>query len=62
MIDNIFKNHVELADACGKTVCFVHDATNCIIKKSDVSMTMGAERNRNASNNNPLIVYVHKKK
>lgn len=35
---------------------FVHDATNGYIKASEVAMTMGAERNRNASNNNPLVL------
>lgn len=39
---------------CMKT--YVHDPSNCIVKESDVAMTMGSERNRNASNNNPLVL------
>lgn len=39
-----------------RRILFTHDPTNARIEQSDVAMTMGAERNRNASNNNPLVV------
>lgn len=45
-----------------KIICFENHKTDSRIKQIEVAATMGAERNSNASNDNPLVVSTSRKK
>ena len=41
---------------------YYHHKCSCDIREMDISPCMGAERNTNASNDNPLIIWKRKNK
>ena len=45
-----------------KVRCFENHKTDSRVREIDVAMTMGAERNSNASNDNPLVLRKKRKK